>query len=86
VEIHERARLRLREGEAGRWRCETIAGQEYWKQGGKWVEKTRTVDRQENRYTERVVDPQTGEVIHECDEPLDAHRDHGFAKPRRETT
>jgi hypothetical protein len=42
----------------------------------------RVIDREKNRYTERVTDPATGEVVHECDEPLTDHQDHGAAKGR----
>lgn len=39
-----------------------------------------TVDREADRYTERLVDGETGEVIHDVDEPLSEHRGHGSAK------
>lgn len=45
-----------------------------------WVQKVRRIDRGEDRYFEEVTDPETGEVIHHCDEPLSEHRGHGSAK------
>jgi hypothetical protein len=40
-----------------------------------------------NWWSEKVTDSTTGEVIHECNEPLDQHQGHGSAKskPSRST-
>jgi hypothetical protein len=45
---------------------------------------TRSMKRKKfgNWYSEKVVDSSTGEVIHQCDEPLDVHQRHGSDKPR----
>jgi hypothetical protein len=45
----------------------------------------RVIDRLANWYHERVTDPTTGAVVHECDEPLTQHRGHGSAKPKRDS-
>jgi DNA-directed RNA polymerase subunit RPC12/RpoP len=47
---------------------------------GRMVQKERILDRENDQYRERVVDPLTGEVIHECQEPLSSHTNHGSAK------
>lgn len=47
---------------------------------GRWMRRSRVVDRENDRYTETVVDPKTGEMVHHCDEPLSEHRGHGSAK------
>lgn len=47
---------------------------------GRWMLLTRTIDRANDWYSEKVVDPRTGEVVHQCEEPLSAHRGHGAAK------
>jgi hypothetical protein len=47
---------------------------------GRFVEKMRLVDRKDDRYKERVVDPVTGEVLRDVDEPLSEHRGQGSAK------
>ena len=49
---------------------------------GRWVFKERRVDKDATpaRYFERITDPRTGEVIHECSEPLDRHTGHGSAR------
>lgn len=63
--------------------AEGVSGDEFFRKKQKWVNKERLIDREANRYRERVTDPATGEVIHECDERLDQHTAHGSAKPKR---
>ncbi len=46
----------------------------------KFVDKVRDIDRDADTYFERVVDPETGEVIWFCQEPLSKHFEHGSAK------
>ena len=46
----------------------------------KTVLREQIIDRDVDRYFERVTDYETGEVIHECDEALTKHRGHGSAK------
>ena len=43
----------------------------------KMVPKERLIDRKSNRYKELVMDPDTGVVIHDTDEPLSQHTGHG---------
>jgi hypothetical protein len=43
----------------------------------------RNIDRLGDRYQERIVDAETGEVIREVDEPLSEHRGRGDARPDR---
>jgi len=52
---------------------------------GRWVKKERRIDRASDRYVERVTDPVTGEIVHECDELLSEHRGHGSVKPKAES-
>ena len=49
----------------------------------RWMDLRRLVDRNGGVYRETVTDPQTGKIVHHCDEPLSRHRDHGSAKTRR---
>ena len=48
----------------------------------KWVKKDRVIDRENDQYYERVVDPDTNEVIHECEELLSQHYGHGSDKKK----
>jgi hypothetical protein len=58
-------------------------GDDLWRKLDRWVHRELYADREHNRYRERVIDPETGQVIHECDEPLDKHQGHGDAKTRK---
>ncbi len=57
-------------------------GTVYSRKHKKWVRREFQVDRERNRYTEFLLDFETGEILHRCDEPLDQHRGHGTAKLR----
>lgn len=48
----------------------------------KFVDKVRDIDRDADTYYERVIDPETGEVLRHCEEPLSEHFGRGSAKPR----
>src|SRR5713226_937583 len=56
-------------------------GDDLHRKTGRWMRLHRIVDRLRDWYHERVTDPATGEVVHECEEPLSAHTSHGSAKP-----
>lgn len=43
------------------------------------MKKSRVIDKYKDRYMEKVTDPETGEIIHGCEEPLSEHFGHGFA-------
>jgi uncharacterized FlaG/YvyC family protein len=61
-------------------RQELITGNDLRKDDKKWMDKTRFIDRDRNRYIEKVVDPDTGEVLRDVDEPLSDHFGRGSAK------
>lgn len=44
------------------------------------VRRFKLVDRENDHYEEIVTDLSTGEIIHECNEPLSEHQGHGSAK------
>ena len=45
------------------------------------MERLKVEDRRQDRYKEVVRDPDTSEIIHECEEPLSEHQGHGSARP-----
>lgn len=55
-------------------------GASYWRDERKWMHREMHVDRALGRYREVVSDPETGEIVHECEEPLSKHRGHGDDK------
>ena len=46
----------------------------------KLVHRETIIDRENDRYVERVTDYESGNVIHQCDEPLSKHIGHGAAR------
>jgi DNA-directed RNA polymerase subunit RPC12/RpoP len=58
---------------------EHVIGPEF-SASGKLVMKERIFDKQSDSYFERITDMETGEIIHECEEPFSLHRGHGDAK------
>lgn len=50
------------------------------KSTGETVFHERTIDRRNDRYLEKVTLKSTGEVLHECDEKLSDHTNHGCAR------
>jgi hypothetical protein len=48
---------------------------------GKQVRVVRIINKTTDAYYERVTDIESGDVIHECAEPLSQHRGRGTAKP-----
>jgi len=53
---------------------------------GRWSKRVTRIDRLKDWYDEIVTDEKTGEVIHECHEPLSDHRGHGAAKRKSSST
>lgn len=62
---------------------EEKAGPSFSHSRQKHVHRVMTIDRDNDRYMEKVTDYQSEEVIHHCDEPLSKHRGHGSAKGRK---
>jgi hypothetical protein len=60
------------------------AGDDFHRDSGTWKDRYLLVDRRREPhwFTERIVDPATGEVLHSCDEPLADHRGRGSARRR----
>lgn len=63
-------------------RTHVITGQEISKASGRWMDKVRVIDKNNDYYRERVADAETGEVLRDVEEPLKAHFGRGSAKPK----
>jgi len=48
------------------------------------MKKNRVIDKNNDKYFEQVIDPETGETVHHCEEPLSEHFGHGTAKFKKE--
>jgi hypothetical protein len=60
---------------------EIRAGDDLSHKTEQWNHKKRVIDRENDRYLERITDA-AGNVVHRCAEPLSQHRGHGSAKAR----
>ena len=69
---------------AKKLRADTYSGVEHSHKYGKLVRVNRTIDKDNDRYIETVIDMQTQEILHKCDEPLSEHVNHGSVKNRSE--
>ena len=66
-----------------KWVAKYFYGYDFFRRGRKWVRKEQVINRRDNLYREVVTDPETGEVIHHCEEPLTEHRGHDSAKSKK---
>ena len=64
-------------------RSQSFSGVQHSHKYGKLVRKEWRFDRDTDEYFERVTDIESGEVLHQCIEPLSQHQGHGTAKPQK---
>lgn len=84
VEVHSKVNLKGRRPGMKRPFIEQTAGDDLHRKSGRWMALERVIDRVKDWYHERVTDPRSGEVVHECDEPLSEHRGHGSDRLNRQ--
>ena len=58
-------------------RYKFFEGDEFSHSDQKWMKKTRVIDKDNDKYFEVVIDPDTNELVHFCEEPLSKHTGHG---------
>jgi DNA-directed RNA polymerase subunit RPC12/RpoP len=89
VSVHDTVTAREKLGVSGRHQgekkpfFEAVSGDDLHRKSGKWMKIERLIDRARNWYREVVTDPESGEIIHKCEEPLTEHRGHGTAKEQQ---
>jgi hypothetical protein len=49
---------------------------------GIWSRRLKVEDKKSDKYLEVVTNTETGEILHECIEPLSQHRGHGSEKKK----
>jgi uncharacterized protein (DUF1684 family) len=83
AEAHDSLATKARHGEVGKVKPyrEAFTGLDYHRDSKEWRQVSRVVDREGDRYTERIVDA-GGNVVRDVDEPLSNHCGHGRAKRR----
>jgi len=78
--LREKLKLKARHGATGKPFRETIVGDDLNRKMDRWVKREMIIDRENDLYEEIVTDPQCGEILHHCREPLTQHKGHGAAK------
>lgn len=61
-------------------RTHIISGREQSIATGRWMDKERVIDKNNDYYRERIADAETGEVVRDVEEPLSQHLNRGSAK------
>jgi hypothetical protein len=81
AQAHDSLATKARHGDIGKVKPhrEAFTGFDYHRDTKQWRQGSRVVDRERDRYTERILDA-AGNVIRDVDEPLSQHRSHGAAK------
>jgi hypothetical protein len=85
LQMHSQVNIKARYGNAGRPYLESKAGDDLFRKTGEWNSLERVIDRENDLYKEVISNPQTGEVIRHCEEPLSQHQSHGSAKVNSES-
>jgi len=80
----EKLGIKCRSDGVGRPLVELVSGDDLHRNTGTWREIRRVINREKNEYHEVIKDATTGEILHECHEPLSEHRGHGAAGQRSE--
>lgn len=62
---------------------EDLSSPDYSRNLNKVVHRARVIDRDNDRYFEKITDYESGKVIHHCEEPLSQHQGHGNAKHKK---
>lgn len=62
---------------------ESFVGAHWSHKFQKFMDKIRTFDHRNDKYLEQVKDPDTGQTVHYCSEPLSEHVGHGSAKNKK---
>ena len=86
VKVHTSLRTKGRRQGEKRPFQEQVVGDDLHRKSGRWMKLHRIIDRENDRYRETVTDPETGEAVHECDEPLSDHKGHGSDRHRDDST
>ena len=83
VPLHDRTRGKVKDQTMSgkdNPRVDFIAGDDLRRKDNKWMKKSRTIDKDNDLYKETVIDPETNEVVHHCEESLSVHQGHGSEK------
>ncbi len=80
AQVYEQHQLKNKRKGQNRPTFELKIGMDLHRKSNQFRKFTRLIDREEDRYFEEIIDPETGATIRKCDQPLLEHRGHGNAK------
>ena len=80
VSVKEKLGMKLKKPGIKKPVFESVSGDDFHRNTQRWSTLSRTIDRQNDLYTEKIVDSETGQIIRYCSEPLSKHVGHGNAK------
>jgi len=80
VVIHEILGMKAKHKDAKRPYVELVSGDDLHRKTGKWMKLSRLIDRENDLYKEEVKNPETGDIVHRCEESLSEHTGHSSAK------
>lgn len=83
AEIHSSFSYQVRDAGKSRPVIEGLGGDSFYRKLKRWMRLERVIDRRNDHYKEVVTDPQSGDEIHRCEEPLSRHKGHGDDKKNR---
>ena len=78
--VHDGYRLKQYKAGSSKFSVDDRSGPSFFQVGNEWHHLQRTIDRENDRYTETVRVLSTGELIRHVDEPLSEHVGRGGAK------
>ena len=82
IHLRDKFGMKAKRGGKGKPFIETVTGEDLHRETGKLNNIERTFDRENNLYSETITDTDTGRIIHQCQEPLSEHKNHGSAKKK----
>ncbi|MFA5367682.1 MAG: hypothetical protein WC333_07380 [Dehalococcoidia bacterium] len=83
VGIQASVGYKAKRGGKGKPFIQGFSGSSWSRKFQKWMHLNRIIDRENDKYEELVINPETGEEIHRCEEPLSQHIGHGDDKRRK---
>ncbi len=69
-----------------KWFAKFLSQWSFQRRLGIWAIRLMSLNKKSDSYSETVTNPETGEVIHHCAEPLSGHRGHGSARSAKNKT
>ncbi len=84
--IHIAFKMKAKHKNARRPFVEERSGKELFNKTGEYTNRSIVIDRENDLYQEIITDSKTGEIIHNCLEPLSEHTNHGDAKNKQTFT